>query len=71
LAAVYFSEKKWNLSRYAINGWQVLFGGTFMLPLTLFLKKESVVFTEENILSIYRYFQQRNSIPKMVQLCLS
>jgi drug/metabolite transporter (DMT)-like permease len=52
LAAVYFSEKKWNLSRYAINGWQVLFGGTFMLPLTLFLKKESIVFTEENILSI-------------------
>jgi drug/metabolite transporter (DMT)-like permease len=52
VAAVYFSEKKWTLSRYAINGWQVLFGGIFMLPLTLFFKKESIVFTTENILSI-------------------
>lgn len=52
LAAVYFAEKKWNLSRYAINGWQVLFGGIFMLPLTLYLKKESILFSTENILSI-------------------
>ncbi|MCP9753615.1 DMT family transporter [Lacihabitans sp. CCS-44] len=52
LAAIYFSEKKWTLSRYAINGWQVLFGGIFMLPLTIFLKKEPVLFTQENILSI-------------------
>jgi probable blue pigment (indigoidine) exporter len=52
LAAVYFAEKKWNLSRYAINGWQVLFGGIFMLPLTLYLKKEPIVFSTENILSI-------------------
>jgi probable blue pigment (indigoidine) exporter len=52
LASIYFSEKKWTLSRYAINGWQVLFGGIFMLPLTLFLKKEPMIFTQENILSI-------------------
>lgn len=52
LAAVYFAEKKWNLSRYAINGWQVLFGGIFMLPLTLYLKKEPILFSTENLLSI-------------------
>ncbi|MCP9762049.1 DMT family transporter [Lacihabitans soyangensis] len=52
LAAVYFSEKKWNLSRYAINGWQVLFGGIFMLPLTFYFKKETIQFSTESILSI-------------------
>ena len=52
LAAVYFAEKKWNLSRYAINGWQVLFGGIFMLPLTLYLKKEPILLSTENIVSI-------------------
>ena len=50
--SIYFSQKKWNLSRYAINGWQVLLGGLFMLPLTLFLKKEAITFTNANLLSI-------------------
>jgi probable blue pigment (indigoidine) exporter len=52
LAAIYFAEKKWNLSRYAINGWQVLLGGFFMLPLTILLKKQPVTFSIENTLSI-------------------
>ena len=52
LASVYFSERKWQLSRYAINGWQVLLGGLFMLPMTIYLKKMPIVFSTENLLSI-------------------
>ena len=40
LAAIYFSEKKWNgLSLFTINGWQTLLGGLFLLPFTLFFYK--------------------------------
>ena len=35
-AALYYSDKTWTLSRYAINGWQVLFGAIFLLPFTMF-----------------------------------
>lgn len=40
VAAIYFSEKKWNgLSLLTINGWQTLLGGLFLLPFTLFFYK--------------------------------
>ena len=43
VAAIYFSEKKWNgLSLFTINGWQTLLGGLFLLPFTLvFYKAEA------------------------------
>jgi drug/metabolite transporter (DMT)-like permease len=38
-AAIYFSKVEWQISRTAINGWQVFFGGIFLLPLTFLLHK--------------------------------
>lgn len=52
VGSIYFSEKKWNLSRIAINGWQVLLGGLFMLPLTLFLQQKPIIFNWQSSLSI-------------------
>lgn len=38
VAAIYFSSRQWNgLSLSAINGWQTLLGGSFLLPFTLLL----------------------------------
>lgn len=38
--AIYFSARQWNgLSLFAINGWQTLTGGLFLLPFTLFFYK--------------------------------
>ncbi len=37
VAGVYFSAKEWgNLSLITINGWQTLFGGIFLLPVTFY-----------------------------------
>jgi probable blue pigment (indigoidine) exporter len=36
LGTIYFAEQNWALSRLAINGWQVFFGGIIILPITLF-----------------------------------
>ncbi len=36
VGTVYYSTVNWQLSRTSINGWQVLFGGIFILPLALF-----------------------------------
>ncbi|MCP9770158.1 EamA family transporter [Lacihabitans sp. LS3-19] len=52
IAAVYFTEKHWTLSRIAINGWQVLLGGLFMLPLTWFLNEKPIIYNLSNSLSI-------------------
>ncbi len=35
IGTVYYSSRKWDLPILAINGWQVLFGGILLLPLTL------------------------------------
>lgn len=35
IGAVYYSKVTWGKSRIAVNGWQVLFGGLFLLPFTL------------------------------------
>jgi len=35
-ASVYYARVKWSLPPLLINGWQVLLGGVFQLPLTLF-----------------------------------
>lgn len=35
VGTIYFSNRKWDLPILAINGWQVLFGGILLLPLTL------------------------------------
>ena len=35
VAAVYYSSVTWNISRMAINGWQVLIGGILLLPFML------------------------------------
>lgn len=34
-SAVYYARIPWNLSRTAINGWQVLIGGILLLPFTM------------------------------------
>ena len=34
VGTVYYSSQKWTLPTLAINGWQVLFGGILLLPLT-------------------------------------
>ncbi len=34
LGTLYYSRISWTLSRISINGWQVLFGGILLLPLT-------------------------------------
>ncbi len=52
VGSISFSEKKWNLSRIAINGWQVLLGGLFMFPLTIFLNQKPIVFSWQSGLSI-------------------
>jgi probable blue pigment (indigoidine) exporter len=36
IGTVYYSSRKWELPLLVINGWQVLFGGILLLPLTLF-----------------------------------
>ncbi len=37
VAAIYFAAKNWRgLHLFTINGWQTLFGGIFLLPITLF-----------------------------------
>jgi probable blue pigment (indigoidine) exporter len=36
VGTVYYSSKNWSLPILAINGWQVLFGGFFLIPFTLF-----------------------------------
>ena len=42
IGAIYFSSKQWEgLSLLAINGWQTLLGGLFLLPVTLFFYKNS------------------------------
>ncbi len=39
IGTIYYSNIDWKLSRTAINGWQVFFGGILMLPLTFLLHK--------------------------------
>lgn len=36
-ATVYYANVDWRLPNIVINGWQVLLGGLFLLPLTLFM----------------------------------
>jgi drug/metabolite transporter (DMT)-like permease len=38
IGAVFYATVKWQLSRIAINGWQVLFGGLLLLPFTIFFE---------------------------------
>jgi probable blue pigment (indigoidine) exporter len=52
IAAFFYSEREWTLPRFAINGWQVFLGGLFMLPVTLFLKEQPVVYTSTSIVCI-------------------
>lgn len=37
IGTVYYASRKWTLPLIAINGWQIFFGGIFLLPFTLFL----------------------------------
>lgn len=52
VASLYYSSKKWSLPRFALNGWQVLLGGIFMLPLTIFFNKKPVIITLPAVLAI-------------------
>lgn len=52
VASLYFSEKIWTLPKLAINGWQVLLGGIFMFPLTLYLNKSPIEFSYKALFSI-------------------
>jgi probable blue pigment (indigoidine) exporter len=51
-AALYYSDKTWTLSRYAINGWQVLFGAIFLFPFTILLSEGKVMFSFTAVFSI-------------------
>jgi drug/metabolite transporter (DMT)-like permease len=35
-AAIYYSSRKWSLTKLTINGWQAFFGALFLLPVTFF-----------------------------------
>jgi probable blue pigment (indigoidine) exporter len=37
VGTVYYAAQKWTLSLLVINGWQLLLGGIFMLPFTIFM----------------------------------
>lgn len=37
VGTIYYSGREWSLPRLAINGWQIIFGGLFLLPATLWL----------------------------------
>ncbi len=41
IGTVYYASRKWTLPLIAINGWQIFFGGIFLLPFTLFLLDSS------------------------------
>lgn len=41
IGTVYYASCKWTLPLIAINGWQIFFGGIFLLPFTLFLLDSS------------------------------
>ncbi len=41
VATVYYQSINWTLSRLSINGWQVLFGGLFLLPFTTYFFDEN------------------------------
>jgi probable blue pigment (indigoidine) exporter len=47
LGSIYFAKKTWLLPRLAINGWQVLLGGIFLLPLTFWFKQKPLVLNSE------------------------
>lgn len=52
VASLYYASKKWSLPRFALNGWQVVLGGIFMLPLTIFFNKKPVIITLPAVLAI-------------------
>jgi len=35
VASVYYTSVEWKLSNLLINGWQVMFGGIFLIPITI------------------------------------
>ncbi len=37
IGTIYYSAQQWRLSLFAINGWQVLLGGLWLLPFTLWV----------------------------------
>lgn len=41
-ASVYYAQVKWLLPSILINGWQVLLGGIFQLPVTMYMMEYSV-----------------------------
>lgn len=41
IGTVYYASRKWTLPLIAINGWQIFFGGIFLLPFTLLLLDSS------------------------------
>lgn len=51
-AALYYADINWSLTRYAINGWQVLFGAIFLLPFTFLLSEGQVRFSFTAMFSI-------------------
>ena len=52
VASLYYASKKWSLPRFALNGWQVLLGGIFMLPLTFLFNKKPIVITLPAVFAI-------------------
>jgi probable blue pigment (indigoidine) exporter len=52
IAALFYADQQWTLTRYAINGWQVFFGAIFLLPITIFYNHSPIRFTSNAIISI-------------------
>ena len=53
LGAVYYSAIPWQLSRTAINGWQVLIGGILLLPFALIFHRDPNHFDARFWMSIF------------------
>jgi probable blue pigment (indigoidine) exporter len=48
---LYFTGRTWVMNRLQINAWQVLLGGVFLLPFTLYFQTKPIVFNCSFILS--------------------
>jgi probable blue pigment (indigoidine) exporter len=54
VATVYYQSIDWSLSKWSINGWQILFGALLMLPFTLFsYESEANHFTPQFYFSLF------------------
>ncbi len=48
---LYFTNKTWSMNRIQINAWQVLLGGIFLLPFTLYFHSKPIIWEPKFIFS--------------------